>query len=104
MPVPPTLLGNLDMVHSSREAQKRGGGQSYHLLWSWARNTVWRHVKAVTVNAGIPDGLHRSSKGLRHGYGVHAITSCVRLNMLSKWMGHAILEVTAIYANALGAE
>ncbi|KJB90562.1 hypothetical protein N826_38900 [Skermanella aerolata KACC 11604] len=56
------------------------------------------------MNAGIPDGLHRSSKGLRHGYGVHAITSRVRLNMLSKWMGHAILEVTAIYANAFGAE
>ena len=25
-------------------------------------------------------------------------------NMLSKWMGHATLEVTAIYADALGAE
>jgi integrase len=24
--------------------------------------------------------------------------------MLSKWMGHASLEVTAIYANALGEE
>jgi integrase/recombinase XerD len=24
--------------------------------------------------------------------------------MLSKWMGHATFEVTAIYANALGAE
>jgi integrase/recombinase XerD len=28
----------------------------------------------------------------------------VPLNMLSKWMGHATLEVTAIYADALGAE
>jgi hypothetical protein len=36
--------------------------------------------------------------------GVHAISSGVPLNMLSKWMGHATLEVTAIYANALGAE
>jgi integrase len=26
------------------------------------------------------------------------------LDLLSKWMGHASLEVTAIYANALGAE
>jgi integrase/recombinase XerD len=24
--------------------------------------------------------------------------------MLSKWMGHSILEITAIYANAVGAE
>ena len=26
------------------------------------------------------------------------------LNMLSKWMGHATIEMTAIYANALGEE
>jgi len=47
---------------------------------------------------------HKCPKGLRHGYGVHAIGSGVPLNMLSKWMGHASLEVTAIYANALGEE
>ena len=41
---------------------------------------------------------------MRHGFGVHAISSGVPLHMLSKWMGHATLEVTAIYANALGAE
>lgn len=55
-------------------------------------------------DAGIIEGPHRSPKGLRHGYGVHAISSGVPLNMLSKWMGHASLEVTAIYADALGAE
>ena len=103
VPVPPSLLDTLDMVHGIREAQKRGG-QSDRLLWSWARNTAWRHVKAVMLAAGIPDGPHRSPKGLRHGYGVHAISSGVPLNMLSKWMGHASLELTAIYANALGAE
>jgi len=37
-------------------------------------------------------------------YGVHAIASGVPLNLLSKWMGHASLEVTAIHADALGAE
>ena len=104
VPVPPTLFDTLDMVHGIREAQKRGGGQSDRPLWPWARNTAWRHVKAVMADAGIPNGPHRSPKGLRHGYGVHAISSGVPLNMLSKWMGHATLEVTAIYANALGAE
>jgi integrase len=54
--------------------------------------------------AGIADGPHKCPKGLRHGYGVHAIGCGVPLNMLSKWMGHASLEVTAIYANALGEE
>jgi integrase/recombinase XerD len=33
VPVPPTLLDTLDMVHGIREAQKRGGGQSDHPLW-----------------------------------------------------------------------
>jgi len=46
--------------------------------------------------AGIADGPHKCPKGLRHGYGVHAIGSGVPLNMLSKWMGHASLEVTAM--------
>jgi integrase len=104
VPVPSGLLDALDMVHGVREAQKRGKGHADCLLWPWARNTGWRHVKAVMDAAGIPDGPHRSPKGLRHGYGVHAIGSGVPLNMLSKWMGHATLEVTAIYANALGTE
>ena len=104
VPVPLTLLNTLDMVHGIREAQRRGGGQPNRPFWPWARNTAWRHVKAVMADAGIPDGPHRTPKGLRHGYGVHAISSGVPLNMLSKWMGHATLEVTAIYANALGAE
>ena len=46
----------------------------------------------------------RSYLGLRHGFGVHAISSGEPLNILSKWMGHATLELTSIYANTLGAE
>lgn len=104
VPVPPGLLEQLDLVHGVREAQKRGKGHVERPLWPWARNTAWRHVKAVMVAADVADGPHRSPKGLRHGYGVHAIGSGVPLNLLSKWMGHASLEVTAIYADALGAE
>ena len=74
------------------------------ILWPWSRMTAWHHVTAVMAAADIPAGPHRSPKGLRHGFGVNAISSGVPLNMLSKWMGHASLEVTAIYANALGAE
>ena len=66
--------------------------------------TAWRRVKEVMRDAGIEDGPHACPKGLRHGYGIHAMSSGVPLNMLSKWMGHASLEVTAIYANALGEE
>ena len=94
VPVPPGLLDALDLVHGVREAQRRGKGYVDRPLWSWARNTAWRHIKAVMEAAGIPEGPHRSPKGLRHGFGVHAISSGVPLNMLSKWMGHATLEVT----------
>ena len=99
------LLDGLDLVHGIRECQKRrtGAGEEPP-LWAWHRSHAWRLIKAVMREAGIPEGPHATPKGLRHGYGVAAITSGVPLNMLSKWMGHASLEVTAIYANALGAE
>lgn len=105
VPVPPSLLDGLDMVHGIRERQKRrqAAGEE-EPLWPWHRSHAWRLVKAVMRDAGIPEGPHATPKGLRHGYGVAAIISGVPLNMLSKWMGHASLEVTAIYANALGAE
>ena len=37
-------------------------------------------------------------------YGINAIVSGVPLNMLSKWMGHADIKTTAIYADAIGPE
>jgi integrase/recombinase XerD len=104
VPVPPATLDQLDLVHRVREAQRRGRGHADRPLWPVSRMTLWRRVTAVMAAAGIPDGPHRCPKGLRHGYGVHAIGSGVPLNMLCKWMGHASMEVTAIYANALGAE
>lgn len=104
VPVPPSTLDHIDLVHRVREAVRRGKGHAALPLWPWSRMTVWRRVREVLEAAGLPDGPHRCPKGLRHGYGVHAIGSGVPLNMLSKWMGHASMEVTAIYANALGAE
>jgi len=70
----------------------------------WSRTTAFRRVKEVMDAARIADGPHKCPKGLRHGYGVQAISSGVPPNMLKKWMGHASLEVTAIYSNALGEE
>jgi integrase len=59
---------------------------------------------AVIKQADIAAGPHRVSKGLRHGYAIHALNKGVPLNMLSKWMGHSIIEITAIYADAVGEE
>ena len=54
------------------------------------------------IEAGVPDGPHRTPKGLRHGFGINATVCGVPLNMLSKWMGHADIATTAIYADAMG--
>lgn len=54
--------------------------------------------------AGIPDGPHACPKGLWHGFGVQAVSRGIALNMVQKWLGHAQLTTTAIYANAVGEE
>ncbi len=100
VPVPDKLLDTIDLVHGIREKLIKPN----ELLWSWSRTTAWRKIKELMNNSAISDGPHGSPKGLRHGYGVAAISSGVPLNMLSKWMGHSKIETTAIYANALGQE
>jgi integrase/recombinase XerD len=104
VPVPDSLLDALNMTHGLREAAKHKKKQFALPLWEFSRTTAWRHVLDVMNQAHIPDGPHKCPKGLRHGFGVMAITTGIPLNMVSKWMGHASLEVTAIYANALGEE
>ncbi|MBC8141115.1 MAG: site-specific integrase [Armatimonadetes bacterium] len=104
VPVPSSVLDALNLVHGVRERQAsrtRGKGER---LWAWSRATAWRRVKEVMEEAGIDDGPQATPKRLRHGFGVNAVSKGVPLNMLSKWMGHAQLSTTAIYADAVGAE
>jgi integrase len=103
VPVPPSLLEALDMVHGIRELQgKRDNGRGIP-LWPWSRMTAWRQVHAVMESAGL-SGPHASPKGLRHGFGVAAVSKGIPLNLVQKWLGHAQLSTTAIYADAVGAE
>ncbi len=62
------------------------------LLVSWADNDLSRIAE------------HRCPKGLRHGFGINAILKGVPVTSLRKWMGHAMLENTAIYVDAVGAQ
>ncbi|MCP5048127.1 MAG: site-specific integrase, partial [bacterium] len=105
VPVPSDYIDTMNMVHAIRDAQD---GQKKavldHPLWDWSRTTAWRRVKDVMDSSGIQPGPHLCPKGLRHGYGIHAITEKVPLNMLQKWMGHSDLKTTSIYANAVGEE
>ena len=106
VPIPDDYLDTLDMVHGLRELQEKSrGSECQILLWTWSRSHAWRLVKAVMTEAGIDIRQpHATPKGLRHAYGIAAINAQVPLNMLRKWMGHASIETTAIYANAVGEE
>lgn len=104
IPVPPALLEALDLVHNVREIEARRGRGRKVKLWTWERTTAWRKVKAVMDAADLGEGPQVSPKGLRHGFGVAAVTTGIPLNMVQKWLGHAQLSTTAIYADAVGAE
>ena len=101
VPVPQALIEQLDSVHGICAFQRDMAQTGRSRLWPWGRTWAWMCVKAVMVHAHI-SGLHASPKGLRHGFGVHAGCSGVPLNLVQRWLGHAQLSTTAIYANAVG--
>jgi integrase/recombinase XerD len=103
VPVPPDLVTRLDLVHDLRRAQRRKDRGKGVPLWEWSPVTAWRKVKAVMDAAGV-QGTQASPKGLRHGFGVAAVQASIPLNLVQRWLGHAQLSTTAIYAEALGAE
>jgi site-specific recombinase XerD len=53
--------------------------------------------------AGI-EGSQASPQGLWHGFGVVCIEKGIPLNLVQRWLGHAQLSTTAIYADAVGEE
>jgi integrase/recombinase XerD len=62
VPVPPSLLDVLDLVHGIRELHsQRGKGRAVR-LWPWSRMTGWRAVHAVMQAAGL-EGVAASPKG-----------------------------------------
>jgi integrase len=103
VPVPPAFLDRLERTHGLKATHALPDRGSAMRLWPWSRATAWRRVCEVMEAAGIT-GLHATPKGLRHGFGIRAISSGVPLNMAQKWLGHARLETTAIYADATGPE
>jgi integrase len=96
VPVPPAFLRTLESVHDL-------GAMGDAPLWDWSRTTGWRRVREVMEAADIR-GLCATPKGVRHGFGIKAVTSEVPLNMTQKWLGHARLATTSIYTDAIGPE
>lgn len=100
MPIPPELARDLEMVHRLREASSR---RVKDLLWKLSRATAHRKVVAVMTAAGI-SGRQACPKGLRHGFGIAAVTAGVPLPTIASVLGHADIATTAIYTTAVGVE
>ena len=103
VPVPPDYLDTMNTAHELRQAQQSCKRAALP-VWPIGRVRLWQIVKRVMIEAGIPDAPHRSPKGLRHGFGINATVNGIPLHMLQKWMGHAQLSTTAIYADTVGKE
>lgn len=78
--------------------------------WLWqesgqplARITAYRWIKKL-MNEAQFTGPKACPKGLRHAYGTRAVLSGVPLHMLQRWLGHASMRTTAIYATVVGKE
>ncbi|MBO6674105.1 MAG: tyrosine-type recombinase/integrase [Rhizobiales bacterium] len=97
----PTML--IDLLVASHKLDQRQPSSECPYLWPWHRGHAWRHVKQVMAAAEI-SGIQACPRGLRHGFGVHAIRSGVPLTLVQRWLGHAALSTTAIYLDAIGPE
>lgn len=102
VPLPDKFLNELDLVHRLKNP-RRGETRKDWKLWEWSRRTATRRVEEVMQAAGI-EGLQASAKGVRHAFAIECLQKGIPLNLVSKWLGHASLTTTAIYADALGEE
>ena len=102
IPIAPGLMAALDRQFNLREFQ-RGPEIANRRLWPWSRFTAWRVVKGAMLEAGVV-GRPACPRGLRHGFGVGTLQASVPLNLVQRWMGHARISTTAIYADVSGEE
>ena len=102
VPVPAELLAELDRAHAVR-MNSQDPHHSKQDVWPWCRTTAWGHVKDCMAAANIA-GPQATPKGLRHAFAVAALQSGVPLNLVQRWLGHARISTTAIYANVIGDE
>jgi integrase/recombinase XerD len=101
VPIPRDLMVRIDRHYSLRRAQ--ANGDACRRIWPWCRVTAWRLVRGVCHTAQVY-GLRACPKGLRHGFGVATLQSGVPIHLIQRWMGHARLNTTLLYATVFGVD
>ena len=100
VPVPRDLLAELDETHRISADPDTADPRR---LWPWSRTTAWTRVKEAMATARV-SGPQATPKGLRHGFAVAALQTGIPINLVRRWLGHARLSTTEIYAEAIGDE
>jgi integrase len=93
LPLPDHLVAMLVQLARSGEGP----------FWPLHRSAAWRWSKLAMRNAGI-HGPMASPKGLRHSFGVRAVSRNIPLPLIQRWMGHARATTTAIYLEVVDDE
>ena len=78
-------------------------GQGKERIWPIGRTTAWRWFKDLMREANI-DGKKACAKGLRHSFAIACVMNNIPPFTIQKWMGHASIKTTAIYATVVGPE
>jgi integrase/recombinase XerD len=102
VPIPPELMQMIERYFDLGHAQ-RDPARAQRRLWPMHRATGWRTIKQVMMFAQVI-GPAACPRGLRHSFCVAALQAAVPLNLAQRWMGHARISTTAIYADVTGPE
>lgn len=102
VPVPKELIAELDSVHAILTL-RNNSTYADQRIWDWCRTTAWHRVKKCMLLANVC-GKQAMPKGLRHAFAVGTLQSAVPVTIVKNWLGHARLETTEIYLNAVGEE
>lgn len=89
---PRFIFPSLGMGWRDRPATAAALGQATQHMQDGAAQDCMRHVRAA---AGLPDTVVCHT--LRHSYATHLLDAGVNLRLISAYMGHASLDITAIY-------
>lgn len=100
IPVPLEILAKLDDFYCI-SGQQDAGHEAQRAFWPLSRVRIWQIVRRIMIEAGIPDAPQRTPRGLRHGFGFKAVLDGIPLQTLSRWMGHAQIRTTVVYAEAV---